>query len=81
MNLKEIAEKRELLEIGRKAVEETLIDWRDNRLSELMRNNGCVVKEKDGTASDIIRFGPETCIAIGLKAIAAHLDSKGESGK
>ena len=77
MNLKEIAENEELLEIGRLAVEKTLIEWRDNRLSEFMRNNGCVVKEKDGTDSHIIRFGPETCIAIGLRAIAEHIDSKG----
>ncbi len=73
-DLKSIAENEELLEIGRKAIEKTLIEWRDNRLSEFMRNNGLVCREKDGTASSIIRFGPETALSIGLKAIAKHLE-------
>lgn len=63
----------EALEIGRKAIEDALIEWRDARLSELGRNNGCVVKEKDGTASNVIRFGPEKALRIGLKAmLEAH---------
>jgi len=57
------------IEIGRKAIEDTLIEWRENRLSTFNRGNGLVVREKDGGASDIIRFGPETALRIGIKAI------------
>jgi Lar family restriction alleviation protein len=62
----------EALEIGRKAIEDTLIEWRDERLSEPMRGNGLVIREKDGTKSDVIRFGPETALRIGLKAMLAR---------
>lgn len=76
VTLEEISESNELLEIGRQAVEAALIEWRDNRLSEFMRRNGLVIREKDGTESSVIRFGPETAIRIGLKAIAKHLEEK-----
>ena len=59
----------ELLEIGRKAIEDVLIEWRDSRLSEFTRGNGLVIREKDGRNSTIIRFGPETALKIGLKAM------------
>ena len=71
--IKEIANNNELLEIGRAAVEKVLIEWRDSRLSEPFRGNGLVIREQDGRESATIRFGPETCLMIGLKAIAAHL--------
>ncbi len=75
-DLTKIAEDEELLEIGRKAIEDTLIEWRDQRLSQPMRCNGLVVRESDGKESPIIRFGPETALRIGLRAIAKHLDGK-----
>ena len=71
--LEEIADNPDLLEIGRLAIEDALIVRRDERTSMLMRNNGFVIKEKDGSASNIIRFGPETGIKIALRAIAKHL--------
>ena len=75
-DLQEIIDSKELLEIGRKAIEDVLVDWRDSRLSEFMRGNGLVIREKDGQNSHIIRFGPETALRIGLKAIAAELKNK-----
>lgn len=59
----------ELLEVGRKAIEDVLVEWRDNRLSEFTRGNGLVIREKDGKDSTIIRFGPETALKIGIKAM------------
>jgi hypothetical protein len=59
----------ELLEIGRKAIEDVLVEWRDSRLSEFTRGNGLVIREKDGKDSSMIRFGPETALRIGMKAI------------
>lgn len=74
--IEELANNEHLLEIGRKKIEATLIEWRDDRLSEPMRGNGLVVREKDGTPSDIIRFGPEMGLKIGLRAIASYLRTK-----
>jgi hypothetical protein len=65
-----------LLEVGRKAVEEVLIDLRDSRISILNRGNGLVVREKDGTESSIIRMGTESALRIGLKAISQFIQSE-----
>ncbi len=67
---------KELLEVGRKAIEDTLIKWRDARLSQMLRGNGFVVKEKDGSASSIIRFGPEDGLRIAIMAIIKHLQKE-----
>lgn len=69
--LDEIIESPELLEIARQAIENTLIDFRDSRIF-VLRNNGLVCKEKDGTDSSVIRLGPEHAVKIGLKAIKEH---------
>ena len=66
-----------LLEIGRRAIEAELVDWRDRRLSVIGRANGLVVREKDGAESFVIRFGPEVALRIGLLAIA---DAVGKLG-
>ena len=66
----------ELLEVGRKAVEDLLVEWRDNRLSEFLRGNGLVIREKDGKDSSIIRFGPETALRVGIRAMKQALKSK-----
>ena len=73
MTLPEIYKDAELLEIGRLAIEDMLVEWRDDRLS-VMRNNGLVIKERDGENSSIIRMGPEDALRIGLEAIHKHLE-------
>lgn len=74
--LRRVSEDESMLEIGRKAIEDTLIEWRDSRLSMLNRGNGLVIREEDGKPSDIIRFGPESALKIGLKAIAEAIDKQ-----
>jgi len=71
-NLIRISEDGELLEIARKAVEDTLIKFRDSRISQI-RGNGLVIREKNGKESYVIRLGVEEAMRIGLKAIAKHL--------
>ena len=72
--LRAIADDPELLwNVARRAVEDELIEWRDSRRF-VLRNNGFVVKEQDGSDSSIIRFGPETGVRIALLALADHLD-------
>lgn len=73
MTLDEIAEDDRLIEVGRKAVEDMLIVWRDARLSELGRGNGFSVREKDGSPSSVIRFGTAFGLQIALRAMAKHL--------
>jgi hypothetical protein len=76
INLTHIYTNDELLDIGRKAIEDTLIKFRDNRLSTLGRNNnGLVIKERDGEPSNIIRLTIEDALRIGLKAIHNHLNN------
>ena len=47
--LRRASNNEELLEIGRKAIESALIDFRDGRLSQI-RGNGLVIREQDGSA-------------------------------
>ncbi len=69
MTALEIAGSAHLLEIGRKAVEDVLVDFRDNRIS-VIRGNGLVIREPDGTPSSVIRLGLEDALRIALIAIA-----------
>jgi hypothetical protein len=71
--LRALADDDALLEVGRKAIEDALVEWRDSRISTL-RSNGFVIRERDGGGSSTIRFGPEDGLRIALKAIADHLE-------
>ena len=63
--LREIAEDQQALwEVARAAIEDELIEWCDSRMF-VLRNNGFVIKEKDGEESSIIRFGPEVGVSGG----------------
>lgn len=73
--IRSLAEDADLLEAGRRAVEDVLIDYRDSRLSMPFRGNGMVVREKDGQASSIIRLGTEDVLRIALKAIADRMEA------
>lgn len=75
--LKAIAEDEDLLEVARLAVEDKLVEWRDERRSMPFRNNGLTIRERDGSESGVIRFGPETAVRIGLRAIAAARVARG----
>lgn len=57
------------LEAGRKAIEDELIWMRDDHIF-MVRGNGLVIRERDGSPSSVIRMGPEDALRIGLKAIA-----------
>lgn len=48
--LKGIIDSPELLEVGRKAIEDELVEWRDSGMFTL-RNNGLVIKYRDGSES------------------------------
>ena len=73
--LRRTADNHALLEVGRKAIEELLVSCRDNRISEIGRGNGCVIREADGKDSHVIRFGPETAVRVALNAMADYLEA------
>jgi hypothetical protein len=75
--LKELAENDKLIEVGRLAIEDELVKWRDDRLS-VFCGNGFSIREFDGTPSTIIRFGTEHGLKIALTAIIQHLEKEGE---
>lgn len=74
--LRALSEDQAALETARKAIEDTLVEWRESRLSEPLRGNGLVIKESDGTHSHVIRFGPETAMQVGLRALAAAAEKE-----
>lgn len=72
VDLLKISKDDELLEVARLAVEEELVELRDSRIFQV-RGNGLVIREKDGTNSNIIRLGMEQAMRIGLEAIHKHI--------
>jgi hypothetical protein len=72
-----LAEDDETLEVARLAIEDELVEWRDERRS-VLRNNGFAIKERDGSPSDVIRLSTEMGLRIGLRAVAAHV-ARGET--
>lgn len=78
--LRDLANNEEMMEVGRQAIEDVLVSWRDSRMSVIGRGNGLVVYEADGRASSVIRLGPEMAVAIALRAIANKMESKEDEG-
>jgi hypothetical protein len=64
------------LTAAHKAVEDVLIEFRDERISVLNRGNGFVVCEKDGRESPIIRLGTREGLAIGISAYLEALEKR-----
>jgi hypothetical protein len=56
--LESIASDEKLMQIARKAIEDELVEWRDE-CRFMMRNNGFAIRNRDGSSSTIIRFGSE----------------------
>ena len=72
--LRRVASDEDLMEVGRKAVEDELVEWRDARRS-VLRNNGYTIREKDGSRpAPFIRFGIEFGHRIALHAIADAME-------
>lgn len=71
--LERMATDPDLLEVGRKAVEDALVEYRDNGISEVGCRNGFVIRHKDGASSDLIRFNTRTGLGIALRAMAVEV--------
>ena len=69
MFLKSVAEHPELLDDLRLEIENELVKRRGARVST-MYNNGLVIKEVDGSPSDVIRMGHAEALCIALHKLA-----------
>lgn len=58
----------EALTAAHLAVENVLVDFRDRRISSFTARNGLVIREYDGTVSDVIRLGTREGLEIGIRA-------------
>jgi hypothetical protein len=54
------------------AVEDVLIEFRDERLSVIGPANGFVVRERNGDPSGVMRLGTREGLRIGIEAYLAH---------
>ena len=61
-------------EIGRARVEAQLVEMRDARIGLIGRNNGLVIKEKDGSDSHTIRMGPEMALDVAIRAMLEEFE-------
>lgn len=76
--LRRLADDNNLIyDVARRSVEDALVDLRDSRISIIGRNNGLVIREKDGEESSTIRLGTDMAIAIALRSIADHIETEG----
>jgi hypothetical protein len=55
------------------AVEDALVDFRDNRISTLGPRNGFVIYERDGQLSGVMRLGTRDGLRIAITAYLAAL--------
>jgi hypothetical protein len=69
MNMVEIDEAA--LTAAHVAVEDTLIEFRDSRLSVIGPANGFIVKERNGADSPIMRLGTRDGLRIAIKTYLA----------
>lgn len=51
------------------AIEDALLEWRDARRSQPFAGNGLVVRERDGTPSDIIRLRVPDALRIAVPVL------------
>lgn len=72
--IQDVLDNEDALEIGRKAVEDALLELRDARISMIGRGNGLVICEANGGGSAVIRLGTEDALRIALKAILESSD-------
>jgi hypothetical protein len=84
--LRRIADDPELMQAAHLAIEDHLIELRDSCMmignSVGLPANGFVVRERDGSPSEIIRLGTRPGIEMALKAIADHIEAHANrSGK
>lgn len=74
-SIRTLAEDPDAMRAMHLAVEDELIEWRDARRSVLGPANGFVVKEYDGSPSNIIRLGTRDGLRIALRALADHIEA------
>jgi hypothetical protein len=64
----------EALTAAHKAVEDVLVELRDQQISVLDRGNGFVIRDPDGQPSSIMRLSARDGLRIGIAAYLSRLD-------
>lgn len=62
------------------AIEDVLIEMRNARMFVIHPANGFVVKERDGTPSDVMRLGTRMGLSIAIKAYLTATSTKAAPG-
>ena len=62
-----------LIEVMRKAVEDELVEWRDE-MRFMACGNGFSIRSREGEPSAIIRFRTDIGLRLALRALARHLE-------
>lgn len=73
--LRNIADNPELMEAAHLAIEDHLVKMRDAGMFTGPHGNGFVVREEDGSPSEVIRMGTRPGIVMALNAIADRIDA------
>ena len=74
MDISKVVSNDVLMEIGRKAIEDLLVEMRDDHMSMPLHGNGFVIKEKDGSPSSVIRMSTPMGLRVAMNAIIEHLE-------
>ena len=61
------------------AVEDELVEMRDSRMSVLGPANGLIIKERNGSWSDVMRMGTRDALRIGITAYLAAVEKASRS--
>lgn len=81
--LRQLAEDPDTLTAVHLAIEDQLIDMRDSGMfmgyGNSLPANGLVVREADGSPSDIIRMGTRHAVTAILWALADHVEQTGQT--
>lgn len=75
--LRKLADDRLAIQTVHIALEDELIELRDDRISFPFRANGLVVREKDASPSDAIRIPTDEAVKRVIKILADYVETVG----
>jgi hypothetical protein len=77
--LRELAERPEMMTAAHLAIENELIEMRDSGIFIGPHANGLAVKNKDGSPSPVIRMGTRMAIQMILRVLADQVEREGRA--
>ncbi len=74
--LRKLATDPKILKRIHLTIEDLLVEFRDSGIGLIGPANGLIIKEKDGSSSDVIRLDTRGAVRLTLKTLADILDEK-----